>query len=115
MYPWIDDYTFRETFIKQLNVLDAKAFNMSKFEVLMAQAKFSNRFTNRLDSRTVEPPKGLCRFMFVELLFRISKFLYSTTEAATKNEVFNMKLAHNAENETVRVSQTFYMFVKDKL
>ena len=96
LYPWIDDYTFRETFIKQLNVLDARVFNMSKFEVLMAQCKFSNRFEEKIDKRFVDPPKGICRFMFVELLFRISKFLYSSSESATQNQVYEMSLGHNA-------------------
>ena len=58
---------------------------MSKFEVLMAQAKFSNRFEKKIDKRFVDAPKGICRFMFVELLFRIAKFLYSSTEMATNN------------------------------
>ena len=85
LYPWIDDFTFRETFIKHLDILDAKTFNMSKFEVLMAQAKFASRFENKIDKRYVDPPKGICRFMFIELLFRIAKFLYSTNEAESKN------------------------------
>ena len=81
----------------------------------MAQCKFSNRFEEKIDRRFVDPPKGICRFMFVELLFRISKFLYSTSEAATQNQVFEMSLSHNAQNETVKVSQAFFMFVKEKL
>ena len=36
MYPWIDNYTFRESFIKKLDMLDSATFNMAKFEVLMA-------------------------------------------------------------------------------
>ena len=49
LYPWIDNYTFREKFIKELNILDSKFFNLSKFEILMSYAKFSNRFDGKID------------------------------------------------------------------
>ena len=90
VYPWIDNYTFREFFIKKLNILDAHTFNMQKFEVLMAHAKFNDRLVGKIDPRYVEYPKGICRFMFIELLFRIAKFLYSTKEGETKQSVYYM-------------------------
>jgi len=40
-YPWIDNYTFREFFIKELGVIGAEDFNMRKFDVLMAAAQFN--------------------------------------------------------------------------
>lgn len=87
---------------------------MQKFEVLMASAKFANRFDDKIDSRRVDRPKGICRFMFVELLFRMAKFLYGTSELMTKNEVFVMKVS-NESVEHVKVSSAFYMFIKEKV
>lgn len=112
IYPWIDNYTFREAFIKQLNILDAATFNMAKFEVLMAQAKFSTRFEGKLDRRYVNEPNGICRFMFLELLFRISKFLYSTTETETHEQTRKAMGKANTDVENVKVSQAFHMFAK---
>ena len=82
-YPWIDNYTFREQFIKKLDILDARFFNMSKFEVLMAHAGFGERFEGKIDQRYVDAPTGISRFMFIELLFRIAKFLYCTSTGLT--------------------------------
>ena len=81
----------REDFVKQLDILDAKTFNMAKFDVLLAQAKFSTRLDGKLDKR-VESPRGICRFMFIEIMFRIAKFLYSTYETMTQDAIYTMKL-----------------------
>ena len=51
LYPWVDGPTIREDFIKELDILDAKTFNMAKFDVLLAQAKFSTRLEGKLDKR----------------------------------------------------------------
>ena len=106
-YPWIDNHTFREKFIKKLDVLDVKFFNMQKFEVLMSYAKFTSRFDGKLDPRYVDIPHGISRFMFIELLFRIAKFLYSTTSQLTKTEVHLMRESMS-DTERVLTSQAFY-------
>ena len=87
---------------------------MTKFEVLMTQAKFSNRLDAQIDKRKVDAPKGICRFMFIEILFRIAKFMYSTHEQATQAEVHEMKLRDDS-TETVKVAQSFYMLMKEKI
>ena len=60
---------------------------MAKFEVLMAHAGFGERFEGKIDSRRVDPPTGISRFMFIELLLRIAKFLYCTSTGLTKKEL----------------------------
>ena len=80
----------------------------------MAAAKFTNRFDGKIDARRVDTPKGICRFMFVELLFRMAKFLYGTYETMTQNEVFVMKVSSESV-EHVKVSSAFFMFIKEKV
>jgi len=94
MYPWIDNYTFREHFINKMDITGpaSSGFNMRKFEVLMSSVKYSNRFKDKIDARWVDPPRGISRFTFIELLFRISKFLYSTMEIETASQVHMMRL-----------------------
>ena len=115
-YPWIDNYTFRENFISKMDILntDGSSFNMRKFDVLMTKAKYTNRFKDKIDTRHVDPPTGISRFMFVELMYRVAKFLFSTEEIETMNTVHVMSLNENS-TETVTVSQAFYMFINEKI
>ena len=114
-YPWIDNYTFRTHFIEKCDILgEGSNFNMNKFNVLMTKATYNERFDEKLDKKWVDPPRGISRFMFMELMFRISKFMYSSEELQTKNEVRLMYLNENS-TETVAVSQAFYMFINEKL
>lgn len=50
-YPWIDNLTFREKFVKQMDILGdgANDFNMRQFEVLLAQARFNRRISENYD------------------------------------------------------------------
>jgi len=50
--------------------------------------------------------------MFLELLFRMAKFLYSTNETLTAKESdkFLLRMDQNS-SEAVLVSQAFYIFV----
>ena len=86
---------------------------MAKFDVLLAQAKFVQRFEGRIDKR-VDIPRGICRFMFIEILFRIAKFLYSTYEAKTSHEVHMMRISDESHEE-IKVAAAFYQFINKKL
>ena len=73
-----------------MDILDARFFNMAKFEVLMAHAGFGDRFEGKIDTRYVDAPTGISRFMFIELLLRIAKFLYCTSTGLTHKEIEHM-------------------------
>ena len=115
-YPWIDNYTFRENFIAKMDILNTNgsSFNMRKFDVLMTKAKYTNRFKDKIDTQNVDPPTGISRYMLVELMYRIAKFLFSTEEIETLNAVHVMSLNENS-TETVTVSQAFFMFINEKI
>jgi hypothetical protein len=53
----------------------------------LAAANFSKRFDDKIDRKYVDLPIGISRFMFMELIVKLAKFLYGTTEAHTMREV----------------------------
>ena len=87
---------------------------MAKFEVLMAHAGFGERFEGKLDSRHVDPPTGISRFMFIELLLRISKFLYCTSASMTQREIEEQR-EEGDQYSMIASSQAFHMFLIKKL
>ena len=87
---------------------------MAKFEVLMAHAGFGERFDGRIDSRWVDAPTGISRFMFIELLLRIAKFLYCTTTGLTHREIEILNETAD-QYSTIASSQAFHMFLTKKL
>ena len=61
-------------------------------------------------------PNGISRFMFFEILFRMAKFAYSTSEGRTVNEIERLEEIQNINSaNVVRVSQAFYSFVNEKV
>jgi len=97
-----------------MEVLDARFFNMAKFEVLMAHAGFGERFEGKIDSRHVDAPTGISRFMFIELLLRIAKFLYCTSTSMTQKEILEQKETDD-QYSMIASSQAFHMFLTKKL
>ena len=113
LYPWIDNNTFRVSFIKKLKIINiSEGFNMSKFEVLLAQAQSSNRDKNK--NGDIALPNGICRYQFLELILRTAKFLYSTKEIQSKKAVYAMGINQDL-SETVTISRAFFMLIKDKI
>lgn len=113
-YPWIDNLTFREKFVKQMDILGEKDFNMRQFDVLLAQARFNRRFSDNYDVNQITVPTGICRFMFIELLMKMSKYLYSSDHHTTAEERYEMKL-NDHTSESVKVDAAFFMMIKLKL
>lgn len=118
IYPWVDNYTFREQFIKRLGLDDKGSASMNKVDVILTQVNFKDRFEGKIDRKYVDLPKGISRFMFVEILVRIAKFIYSTHEGHTKQEIVLHKIESNQKAhqvDRVKVSQAFYAFVNERL
>lgn len=56
IYPWVDNYTFREQFIKRLGFEDQGASSMSKVDVILSQVNFKDRFEGKIDRKYVDLP-----------------------------------------------------------
>jgi len=52
--------------------------------------------------------------MFIELLMKMGKFMYSSDHLTTAEERYEMKI-NDHTNETVKVDAAFYMLIKLKL
>ena len=114
VYPWIDHKTFRDEFLNKLGLYEENArFNMAKLDVIISSTKFSSRFDGKIDKKNVDIPNGISRFMFIELLYRISKFLFATREAHTI--AGSMELENQESVKFVSVSQAFRLFVSEKI
>ena len=74
-YPFVDTFAFRHYFVREIGLLDDSHYKLSNFDVLLNEVTSGN--SGNVDGVRV-PPGCVCRYQFIELLIRMSKFLYST-------------------------------------
>lgn len=50
----------------------------------MSQPRYTENWEERVETRLVKKPLGISRHIFVDILIRIGKILYATTETLTR-------------------------------